>query len=155
MMLSDTPHSTNRHHSTECISSSAMKQPTVRQISSKRSPLCGSPFVSRPPRNVAQFFLDDQIFNPSLFVGHATQSHNTVPSTMKFAASILLAAIASAAAFAPSNKNAVVQRTHSVEMGLWGEPNRKDGESDMSQALPFAPRPKLLDGTLAGDVGFE
>lgn len=25
----------------------------------------------------------------------------------------------------------------------------------MSQALPFAPRPKLLDGTLAGDVGFD
>ncbi len=27
--------------------------------------------------------------------------------------------------------------------------------SDMSKALPFVPRPKLLDGTLAGDVGFE
>merc|ERR1712232_1358051 len=25
----------------------------------------------------------------------------------------------------------------------------------MSKALPFAPRPKLLDGTLAGDVGFD
>merc|ERR1711966_545331 len=28
-------------------------------------------------------------------------------------------------------------------------------DQDMSQALPFAPRPKLLDGTLAGDVGFD
>jgi hypothetical protein len=25
----------------------------------------------------------------------------------------------------------------------------------MSKAIPFVPRPKLLDGTLAGDVGFE
>ena len=25
----------------------------------------------------------------------------------------------------------------------------------MSQALPFAPRPKLLDGTLPGDAGFD
>ncbi len=30
----------------------------------------------------------------------------------------------------------------------------KDG-GEKSKALPFAPRPKLLDGTLAGDVGFE
>jgi hypothetical protein len=40
---------------------------------------------------------------------------------------------------------------------LWGEPPpEKDGQvKEMSKALPFAPRPKLLDGTLAGDVGFE
>jgi hypothetical protein len=40
---------------------------------------------------------------------------------------------------------------------LWGEPPpEKDGQvKDMSKSLPFAPRPKLLDGTLAGDVGFE
>jgi hypothetical protein len=40
---------------------------------------------------------------------------------------------------------------------LWGEPPQKDGENnkDMSKAIPFVPRPKLLDGTLAGDVGFE
>jgi hypothetical protein len=25
----------------------------------------------------------------------------------------------------------------------------------MSKALPFVPRPKLLDGTFPGDVGFE
>jgi len=31
--------------------------------------------------------------------------------------------------------------------------NKDDG--DMSKALPFVPRPKLLDGSLAGDVGFE
>jgi hypothetical protein len=39
---------------------------------------------------------------------------------------------------------------------LWGEPPNKDGQSkEMSKALPFAPRPKLLDGSLPGDVGFE
>jgi len=28
-------------------------------------------------------------------------------------------------------------------------------EGEMSQSLPFVPRPKHLDGSLAGDVGFE
>merc|ERR1712232_817663 len=57
-------------------------------------------------------------------------------------------------AFTSNNK--VSQRTETVQLSLWGEPNGKDGESgNMSQALPFAPRPKLLDGTLAGDVGFD
>jgi len=28
-------------------------------------------------------------------------------------------------------------------------------DDDMSIALPFAPRPKLLDGKMPGDVGFE
>jgi hypothetical protein len=73
---------------------------------------------------------------------------------MKFAAPIL-AMLGSAAAFAPTSQNMAV-RTNTVSMNLWGEPNQKDGESgEKSQALPFSPRPKLLDGTLAGDVGFE
>lgn len=39
---------------------------------------------------------------------------------------------------------------------LWGEPTKKDeGGSAMSKALPFTSRPKLLDGTLPGDAGFE
>mmetsp|Transcript_26149 Transcript_26149/g.39575 ORF Transcript_26149/g.39575 Transcript_26149/m.39575 type:complete len:232 (+) Transcript_26149:140-835(+) len=33
--------------------------------------------------------------------------------------------------------------------------NEGGDNKDMSQALPFAPRPKLLDGSLAGDVGFD
>mmetsp|Transcript_40718 Transcript_40718/g.49554 ORF Transcript_40718/g.49554 Transcript_40718/m.49554 type:complete len:251 (-) Transcript_40718:159-911(-) len=43
------------------------------------------------------------------------------------------------------------------DSSLWNdEPSiGKNGLSDMSRALPFAPRPKLLDGTLAGDVGFD
>jgi hypothetical protein len=28
-------------------------------------------------------------------------------------------------------------------------------EKEMSKAIPFVPRPKLLDGTLPGDVGFD
>jgi hypothetical protein len=75
---------------------------------------------------------------------------------MKFSSSLLLT-LGSVAAFAPSNKSLLShqQRSNTMELGLWGEPNQKEGESDKSQSLPFAPRPKLLDGTLAGDVGFE
>jgi hypothetical protein len=70
---------------------------------------------------------------------------------MKFfiAASLLTAA----SAFAPAS---TVGRTQ-TNLNLWGgEPTKKDNEKgEMSQSLPFAPRPKMLDGTLAGDVGFE
>ena len=39
---------------------------------------------------------------------------------------------------------------------LWGEPPNKDGQSkEMSKSLPFIARPKLLDGSLPADVGFE
>lgn len=31
----------------------------------------------------------------------------------------------------------------------------KSSTTEKSKALPFVPRPKLLDGTLAADVGFE
>ena len=33
--------------------------------------------------------------------------------------------------------------------------SREVGIGEMSIALPFAPRPEMLDGTLAGDVGFD
>lgn len=69
---------------------------------------------------------------------------------MKF--TIAASIMGMAAAFAPLN---TVTRTE-TSLNLWGEPTPKDGDSgDKSKALPFAPRPKLLDGTLAGDVGFE
>ena len=57
--------------------------------------------------------------------------------------------VGSATAFTTNNKMA--QRTQSVELSIFGSNN--DGE--MSQALPFAARPKYLDGSMAGDVGFE
>ena len=58
---------------------------------------------------------------------------------------VLSTAAASAAAFAPSSQRAA---TTSTSLNA-------EGKSEMSQALPFAPRPKLLDGTLPGDVGFD
>merc|ERR1712127_834502 len=42
------------------------------------------------------------------------------------------------------------QRTQSVQLSLFGEP-----DENMSRALPFAAKPKLLDGSMAGDVGFD
>jgi hypothetical protein len=68
---------------------------------------------------------------------------------MKFITAVSF--LGAASAFAPA-QNSV--RTE-IKLNMWGEPSKKDGESKMSPSLPFAPRPKLLDGTLAGDVGFE
>ena len=50
-----------------------------------------------------------------------------------------------ASAFAPASNTARVQTKLAAG---------KD-EGEKSKALPFVPRPKLLDGTLAGDVGFD
>lgn len=61
---------------------------------------------------------------------------------MKTAALLLLAG--SAAAFAPASTG---RQSTSLSMA--------DDNKDMSKALPFVPRPKILDGTLAGDVGFD
>lgn len=55
-----------------------------------------------------------------------------------------IATIGSVSAFAPSNANAPLATQLSAS-----------NDDDMSQALPFAPRPKLLDGKMAGDVGFD
>ena len=67
-------------------------------------------------------------------------------------AAILTVLAGSATAFAPPAS----QQTKTTALNLWGEPTEKDGEAgDKSKALPFAPRPKLLDGSLAADVGFE
>eukprot|EP00526_Cylindrotheca_closterium_P019799 CAMPEP_0113650006 /NCGR_PEP_ID=MMETSP0017_2-20120614/26596_1 /TAXON_ID=2856 /ORGANISM="Cylindrotheca closterium" /LENGTH=232 /DNA_ID=CAMNT_0000562465 /DNA_START=37 /DNA_END=735 /DNA_ORIENTATION=+ /assembly_acc=CAM_ASM_000147 len=68
---------------------------------------------------------------------------------MKF--TIAASLMGMAAAFAPLE---TATRTE-TKLNLWGEPTKKEGEDDMSKALPFAPRPKILDGTLAGDVGFD
>ena len=64
--------------------------------------------------------------------------------------------LSSATAFAPSS-NTLPKTKTALQNDLWGEPPQKEGETEkeMSKALPFAPRPKLLDGSLAGDVGFE
>lgn len=59
---------------------------------------------------------------------------------------VLSTAAVSAAAFAPAaQQSAAHSSTSALNMA----------EPEKSQALPFAPRPKLLDGTLPGDVGFD
>merc|ERR1719424_760900 len=68
---------------------------------------------------------------------------------MKFT-SVLLS-VGSVSAFAPNNNNAA-QRTQTVQVSLFGDNENND---NMSQSLPFAPKPKLLDGSMAGDVGFD
>lgn len=62
---------------------------------------------------------------------------------MKFFLTLTL--LASVAAFAPTPST-----RQSSKLSL-SEKNDKD----MSKAIPFVPRPKLLDGALAGDVGFD
>ena len=62
---------------------------------------------------------------------------------MKVTATLTLLAAGSAAAFAPSQS---IRQSTSISMA---------DDKEMSKALPFAPRPKLLDGKLAGDVGFD
>jgi hypothetical protein len=65
---------------------------------------------------------------------------------------------ASASAFVPLEGRAVRTKstTTSLNNDMWGAPTGKSGDSkDKSKALPFASRPKLLDGSMAADVGFE
>ena len=59
--------------------------------------------------------------------------------------------VGTAAAFAPARTES--RKTMALNNDLWGKPS--DGDQEMSKALPFSPRPKILDGSLAGDVGFE
>jgi hypothetical protein len=83
---------------------------------------------------------------------------------MQLLSVLIVSNVVAVAAFAPNqaktNVNAVTSsirtgRTHLFN-DLWGEPPNKDGQSkEMSKSLPFIARPKLLDGSLPGDVGFE
>lgn len=68
-------------------------------------------------------------------------------SNMK-AATLTLLAAGSAAAFAP--QHALTSTTSSSSLSMSSNDNK-----EMSKSLPFAPRPKLLDGSLPGDVGFD
>lgn len=53
--------------------------------------------------------------------------------------------------FTPST---IPRTSTALKNDLFNEPSGGK-KSEMSKALPFIKRPKLLDGTLAGDVGFE
>lgn len=77
---------------------------------------------------------------------------------------LIVSSVVAVAAFAPNqaktNINAVITSTRTGRTqlfnDLWGEPPNKDGQSkEMSKSLPFIARPKLLDGSLPGDVGFD
>jgi len=63
---------------------------------------------------------------------------------MQFSALITSLVLGSAAAFAPSQTS-----VRSTQL------NAESNNSEQSKALPFAPRPKLLDGSMPGDVGFD
>ena len=58
----------------------------------------------------------------------------------------IVSSISSASAFAPT-------RTATFTTSSQLSADKKD--DNMSESLPFVERPKLLDGSLPGDVGFE
>lgn len=71
--------------------------------------------------------------------------NNQQPTTMKIAIATLL--FGSSAAFAPSSQQSGAARSTTAL--------NADNNKEMSKSLPFLPRPKLLDGTMPGDVGFD
>jgi len=79
---------------------------------------------------------------------------------MKFSAALLLATVASASAFVvPSTKSNVALRmsgesVDSADVAQSQAPPTPELPA-MSQSMPFMARPVALDGTLAGDVGFD
>lgn len=98
---------------------------------------------------------------------HTTNSFITKSLlTMQLLGVFILSNVVTVMAFVPNqatttNKNIITSSTSSSRRtqlynDLWGEPPNKDGQSkEMSKSLPFIARPKLLDGSLPGDVGFE
>lgn len=62
---------------------------------------------------------------------------------------------ASASAFAPPSGQQQRATTTAIANDLFDGDDKGSDKKEMSKALPFVPRPKILDGTLAGDVGFE
>eukprot|EP00527_Entomoneis_sp_CCMP2396_P004549 CAMPEP_0198149204 /NCGR_PEP_ID=MMETSP1443-20131203/45369_1 /TAXON_ID=186043 /ORGANISM="Entomoneis sp., Strain CCMP2396" /LENGTH=235 /DNA_ID=CAMNT_0043814159 /DNA_START=90 /DNA_END=793 /DNA_ORIENTATION=+ len=73
---------------------------------------------------------------------------------MKFSVALACLLLPAAEAFTPSSSN-VGSKTVLANDLFGGDDDGKGATKDMSKALPFVPRPKLLDGELAGDVGFD
>ena len=61
----------------------------------------------------------------------------------------------SAAAFGPTPASKTASVPTALRDDLWGKDGDKPKGEEMSKALPFVARPKILDGTLPGDAGFE
>jgi hypothetical protein len=81
---------------------------------------------------------------------------------MKFSAAIILATIASASAFAPGTNKASFTVLRMVENNSPLEtspaaptPPKARAVTKMSPSLPFQVLPAILDGSMAGDVGFD
>jgi hypothetical protein len=76
---------------------------------------------------------------------------------MKLSAVIILATFASASAFAPATNKAsftVLSMTETNSPTIPEAPKAR-ALPKMSKSVPFLVRPALLDGSLAGDVGFD
>lgn len=73
---------------------------------------------------------------------------------MKITCAIILAAMASTAtAFAPEASSSTSSTAlNEMPNRLW---NEMVDPTERSKALPFLPRPKNLDGSMVGDVGFD
>lgn len=78
---------------------------------------------------------------------------------MKLSSAILLASVGATAAFAPqpSSRAAAVTSIQMSDGPLSDVPVAvvEPELAAMSQSLPFMARPDALDGSLAGDVGFD
>ena len=74
---------------------------------------------------------------------------------MKLSFAITSLVATSVTAFAPAVTNNVVRSLTSALAMSEPERDNMQDSTEMSKALPFVKRPKMLDGTLAGDVGFE
>jgi hypothetical protein len=70
---------------------------------------------------------------------------------MNFSLVLATFAVVSTAAFAPQSN---IRPSTALADDLFSEKEPTKGKQ-MSKALPFASAPKILDGTLAGDAGFE
>jgi hypothetical protein len=87
---------------------------------------------------------------------------NTAPITMKLSTTIILATMASASAFAPATSKASFTVLRMVETNSPMESSASAPEvpkaralTKMSTSLPFQVLPAILDGSMAGDVGFD
>jgi hypothetical protein len=75
---------------------------------------------------------------------------------MKLSATIILATMASASAFAPTTNKASFTVRSMVETPTDSpEVPKARTLPKMSKSLPFLERPAMLDGSMAGDVGFD
>jgi hypothetical protein len=72
---------------------------------------------------------------------------------MKISAAIIIASIASVSAFAPTTNKASFNVLRMADESP--EAPKARALPKMSQSLPFMTRPAMLDGTMAGDVGFD